>query len=171
MERLSNDILILIKRAKTEINDFNIVIDKTIVQFSEYPTIAGFPFSILVFKSKEGKVKSMLRQWDTAYDMKRWENGIYNLDRLRIITHTHEFLASEIEALNVELSSLENHRLPKDIANASAIAIDGSDFELVIQTKPVINYKWSVATNKINLFIPLIELIKSFHKQKIKNYA
>jgi len=172
METLSNDIMVLQERAKKEVKAFAVSIEETIIKFSEYPTIAGFPYSVLIIKSKETKVKSMLRQWDTAYDTKRWNNGIYNLDRLRIITHTHELLASETASLNVELCSLKDYKLPKSICNASPIALDGSDFELIIQTKPVsINYKWRVATNYINLFIPIIELIKGFHKQKIKNYA
>jgi len=172
MEKLSNDIQDLKKRAKKEINAFTVALDKTIIRFSEYPTIAGFPFNILVFKSKENKIKSMLRQWDTSYDLERWNNGIYNLDRLRIITHTHELLATENMALNAELNILENRKLPKSICNTSAIALDGSDFDLIIQTELVfVNYKWRVATNDVNLFIPMIELMKKFHKQKIKNYA
>ncbi|WP_400078144.1 hypothetical protein [Winogradskyella sp. R77965] len=172
MERLSNDINILRERARKEVNTFNAAIDKTIIRFFEYPSIAGFPYCILIIRNKENKLISMFRQWDTAYDMQRWNNSIYNLDRLRIISHKHELLESEIITLNAELNSLENHKLPKTISDTSVTVLDGSDFELMIQSKIICkNYKWRVATDDIDLFIPLIEQIKEFHLKKNKKYA
>lgn len=86
MERFSNNINTVINEAEIEIENFNLKDgEKIIAYFSETPTIKGFPYKIILAENSDGIIHSRFRQWDTTYNFTQWTNGIYNLDRLKII--------------------------------------------------------------------------------------
>ena len=168
MEKFSNSITELYQTAKAELSLFQLEKnEKTIAYFSQFPAIAGFPFRINLSQDSTGRIFSHFRQWDTAYDMKRWHRGIYNLSRLRIIAA--ERLLSESEVFNFQrvIIDLKNKTLPQKLHNDSAIVLDGVDWELGITTENIhVHYKWRAATTEIDLFVPLIELLLTLHPIK-----
>src|SRR6218665_1446930 len=98
MERLSNDVKAVMKEAVVEIESFDLKFgEKIIAYFSELPPIKGFPYKIILVQNPDGTIHSRFRQWDTKYNFQQWANGIYNLDRLRIITD--EKILSEIDVM------------------------------------------------------------------------
>jgi len=49
---------------------------------------------------------------------------------------------------------------PQNLDNKKAIVLDGSDWELKINTSKIdVCYKWTVAAKDIAIFVPLIEMI------------
>lgn len=162
MERFSNSTDVLMNEAKIEIENFDLKNgEKIIAYFSEIPIIKGFPYKIVLIENADGTVDSRFRQWDTEYDFTRWDNGIYNLDRLRIITD--EKLLSEIDTtlLKEQLIKLEQIELPKNIQNEKALTLDPSiwKFGFILKNKNI-DYTWKAATEDINLFVPIIELMR-----------
>ena len=125
MEKLSNNITNLLKASQVEIEAFVITeSDQIIVSFSEIPSVAGFPYKIAIIEDKNGNIRMESRQWDTEYDLNRWSNGIYNLDRLRIITKNKPLTYPQQEQLNTLLTDLSCKQLPKSINDDSAIVLD-----------------------------------------------
>ncbi|MCI5056571.1 MAG: hypothetical protein MRY83_10715 [Flavobacteriales bacterium] len=165
MERISNSIDELRKAAELEINNFDLRSnEKVIAHFSEIPLIAGFPFKIILIKGSNEKIYSSFRQWDTEYDFGRWDNGIYNLNRLRIITETKRLVDSDIESLGELFIDLHRNELPLTVEKRNAIILDSSSWEFGISYDGInASYKWRAATEDIELFVPFIELMKNQH--------
>jgi len=161
MEQFSNDIHELRARAREEVFSFDIKTDeKTIVLFSEFPLIKGFPYVIVLIENEKGEIRSAFRQWDTKYDCDRWKNGIYNLDRLRIITDEHFFSSSETKKIHGIISDIKDKELPDSLHNSEVVVLDGSEWRLKIETCNIqVDYKWEAATDDIQVFVPLIEFI------------
>ncbi len=160
MERLTNDISKLLEAAKQEIQDFVVGENEQIlVVFSEFPSVVGMPYQIVLINDNQGAVRFCLRAWDKEYDLIRWKNGIYNLDRLRIIEKEHLLLSEELQGWKDYLSHLKTQELPNTLEEDRFIRLDGSDFELQIQTEEIkVHYKWGIAKKEIQLFAPLIEM-------------
>ena len=170
MEQLSNNIHCLMAKAIEEVSIVALKEDeKLIISLSEFPAIAGFPFKVILIQDQQGTIKSYFKQWDAQYDMNRWKLGIYNLDRLRIITDSYCFSESEKEKLEIILSNIKSKKLPKDLQNYNAIPLDSSDWQLKIATNEIdVNYTWKVAIEDIAIFIPLIVLIARLCMNKSK---
>lgn len=168
MERISNSLEELRKSAKFEIENFDLKPEeKVIAYFSEFPSIAGFPYKIVLVESDNGTIFSKFRQWDTKYDFDRWDQGIYNLDRLRILSETKILSESDTNIFRKWLFELDSEELPQSIKDEKAIVLDGSDWEFGIcleNTK--VDYQWKAVTNAIDLFVPIIELMKNQHATK-----
>lgn len=169
MERFSNSTEALMNEAEIEIENFDIKDgEKIITYFSEIPSISGCPYKIILVENSDGIVYSRFRKWDTEYDFTRWNNGIYNLDRLRIITA--EKILSQIESalLKEYLSQLEKIQLPKDINKENVILLDGSlwKFGFSLANKDV-DYTWKAATEDINLFFSLMDLMREKYLDRI----
>lgn len=162
MKRFSNSTEALMNEAEIEIGKFDLRDgEKTLAYFSEIPTIKGFLYKIILVENYEGITYSRFRQWDTKYDFTRWTNGIYNLDRLRIIVE--ENILSEIESalLKEHLLQLEKIKLPESIQKEKAIILDGSTWKFgVILKNKNIHYTWKTATEDINLFVPIMDLMR-----------
>lgn len=165
MERISSDIHALLNEAKFEVENFELGDDeKLIAYFSEFPSIAGFPFRIVFIQKADGTVHSRFRQWDTAYDYKRWDNGVYNLDRLRIITEQKVLSTSEKEILKQCLLKLEGIQLPLSIKDEKALVLDGSDWKFGINHGSIkVDFAWKAATNDLDLFVSIIALMENQH--------
>ncbi len=172
MEKLTNNIHELLKTGTQEIKLFNLAKgDKIILYFSEIHPIKGFPYKNIIIEDKNGNLSSNFRQWDSAYDFKRWKNGIYNLDRLRIITDKKQFSENEKENLAEKIAELKKYQLPKNISKEKALILDNSLFKFGINYSNIkINYQWKAATGDVNLIIPLIEfmLIITYFVEKYK---
>ncbi|WP_294282884.1 hypothetical protein [uncultured Chryseobacterium sp.] len=170
MERLSNSVEAVIHEAEIEIGNFDLKDgEKTIVYLSELPSISGFPYKIIVVQNSEGTICSRFRQWDTAYNFKQWTSGIYNLDRLRIITAEKVLSETDTTILEEELLKLENIKLPESIENKKAMVLDGSEWKFGIRlANKNIEYTWRTATEEIDHFIPIIELIRKLYSDKIQ---
>lgn len=168
MERFTNNIHEVFKVARTEINTFELAAsDQILAYFAEFPPIKGFPFKILVIKKADGTFYSQFRQWDTAYDFKRWKQGIYNLDRLRIIQESLQLNPTDQAFLLEQMKLLDKIDLPRSINKTDALVLDSSDWELgILGITHEIHYKWKVPTEAIELFVPLIEFILKLHPTK-----
>ncbi len=166
MERLSNNNTELISSAKLEIQSFELAPEeKIIAYFSEFHLIVGFPYKIALIEDQHGNIRSSFRQWDTAYDLKRWHNGIYNLDRLRIITDEKSLAEPDLRILKQLLMDLENETLPQSIQSEGGIVIHGYEWQFGIDfNNAKINYQWTAATDDIELFVSIIEFIKNQYK-------
>lgn len=166
MERITSDIHTLLNEAKLEVDNFVLAENENLIAyFSEYPSISGFPFRIACVEKTDGTVHSRFRQWDTEYDFTRWENGVYNLDRLRIISDEKVLSALDQEKLVHFFRKLEEIQLPQSLKDENALVLDGSDWSLGLKYGTLeINYSWKVATTDLALFVPLIELMKNQHK-------
>lgn len=169
---ISNNIYELRESARLEIENFELKPgEKVITHFSEFPSIAGFPFGMVLIEKSDGTIYSSFRQWDTEYDLIRWNNGIYNLDRLRIITDKKNIIESDQENLKNWILKLEKTNLPQSIQNEKALVLDGSDWKFgICFENSNIDYKWKVSTDAIELFVPIIELMKNQHKTKNKRH-
>lgn len=164
-ERITSNKEALIEKAQKEIDAFTIKQENILCYFSELPSIAGFPFKIIVFQNKEGEFHSQFRQWDTAYDFDRWHLGVYNLDRLRIIEQEIQLSAKQQQNLHQILKNLSSQQLPTSIDKKNVITLDVSEFKLGIHLPNLQgDYTWRVATKEIELFIPLIDLLLSLHE-------
>lgn len=170
MERFSNRIEAVIHEAENEIGNFDLKDgEKTIAYLSELPSISGFPYKIILVQNSDGTICSRFRQWDTAYNVKQWTSGIYNLDRLRIITEEKIFSEADTTILKEEMLKLENIRLPESIQNEKSIILDGSEWKFgIILADKNIEYTWRAATEEIDLFIPIIELMRKKYLDKIR---
>jgi DNA mismatch repair ATPase MutL len=169
MERFSNSEEAVIREAEIEIQNFDLKDgEKIIAYFSKLPSISGFPYKIILVENFDGIVYSRFRQWDTEYDFTRWDNGIYNLDRLRIIVDEKILSQTESALLKEYLSQLEKIQLPEHINKENAIILDGSlwKFGFILKNKNI-DYSWKAATEDINLFVPIIELMREKYLDKI----
>lgn len=169
MEKLSNDIDELRKVSKMEIENFAISDnERMLMYFLEFPSIAGFPYKIVLIKEDSGNIRIAFRQWDTEYDGKRWSNGIYNLDRLRIMESGRYLSQAETEHFNHLILNLVGEELPKSINDKSALVLDGYNWEFGINYSGInVDYQWKVANTQIELFAPLIEFINTAHNTKM----
>ncbi len=169
MERFSNSTEALMNEAEIEIGKFDLRDgEKILAYFSEIPTIKGFPYKIILVENYEGIIYSRFRQWDTAYNFTQWSNGIYNLDRLRIIVDENVLSKTEYTLLKEHLSELEKIKLPESINKEKAIILDGSlwKFGFILKNKNI-DYTWRAATEDINLFAPLIDLMREKYLDRI----
>ena len=151
--------------AKLEIEHFELAPgEKIITYFSEFPSIAGFPYKIVFIQNPEGTLFSRFRQWDTEYDFTRWDKGIYNLDRLRILTEEKVLAGPDLENLKKNLLDLQTISLPQTLQNEKAIVLDGSDWAFGICFGTIeVNYQWKAAKEAIEIFVPIIELMQKQH--------
>ncbi|MFK7908264.1 MAG: hypothetical protein AB8B69_24250 [Chitinophagales bacterium] len=159
-ERFSNSISKLQEAAKGEIQAFVIEEkEQVILAFLEFPSAVGNPYQIVLVENEESMMRFCFRVWDKKYDLIRWKNGIYNLDRLRIVVKEHLLSQEEMQRLKTYFAHLKTQELPNILENDAFIRLDGSDFELKIQTEEMgVHYKWGIATEDIQLFAPLIEM-------------
>lgn len=169
MERISNSIEALMNAAKAEIENFELRSEeKMIAYFSEFPASGGFPYKIIFAEMPDGNILSKFRQWDTEYNFKQWTPGIYNLDRLRIITDEKILSETDLAILKKELSKLEQIKLPESIRDQKAIILDGSEWKFGIRSaNKNVDYIWIASTEDINLFVPIIELIRKQYLDRI----
>lgn len=170
MERFSNSTEALMNEAKIEIEKFDLKEEeKIIAYFSEIPSMSGFPYKIILVENPDGIVYSRFRQWDTEYDFTRWDNGIYNLDRLRIIIDKKILSETDTAILKKQFSKLEQIKLPNSIRDEKAIILDGSTWKFGVSlSNKSIDYTWKATTEDINLFEPIIELIRRQYLDKIR---
>lgn len=166
MERLTNDDQAVYQAAQIEIDQFDLKEgEKIIAYFSEVPPIRGFPYKIIIIETPDGTIFSRFRQWDTEYNFSQWTNGIYNLDRLRIITDEKKLSESDIALLKEQLLKLKQIQLPESIRNETAIILDCSEWKFgFLLADKNIDYTWRAATEAIELFVPIIELIRKQHQ-------
>lgn len=169
MERISNSMEALMNAAETEIESFDLKPgEKIIAYFSRIPSLAGFPYKIILTENSEGTIRSAFRQWDTAYNLTQWNLGIYNLDRLRIITDEKRLPDTDTAILKEELSRLEQIQLPESIQNEKAIVLDGSEWKFGVSlASKNIDYTWRASTQDIDLFVPIIELMRKQHSDQL----
>ncbi|MFC3159407.1 hypothetical protein ACFOEQ_13575 [Chryseobacterium arachidis] len=130
--------------------------------------MSGFPYKIILVENSEGIVYSRFRQWDTEYDFTRWDNGIFNLDRLRIITEENILSKTESALLKEHLSQLEKIQLPENINEENVIILDSSlwKFGFILKNKNI-DYTWKAATEDINLFSPILDLMREKYLDRI----
>ncbi|MFC5875693.1 hypothetical protein SAMN05443633_103322 [Chryseobacterium arachidis] len=169
MERFSNRIEALMSEAKIEIENFALKNGENIIAYlSELPSMSGFPYKIILVENSEGIVYSRFRQWDTEYDFTRWDNGIFNLDRLRIITEENILSKTESALLKEHLSQLEKIQLPENINEENVIILDSSlwKFGFILKNKNI-DYTWKAATEDINLFSPILDLMREKYLDRI----
>lgn len=169
MERFSNSTEALMNEAKIEIENFDLKHgEKIITYLSEISSISGFPYKIILVENTDGMICSRFRQWDTEYDFARWGNGIYNLDRLRIITEENILSEANTILLKEHLVKLEQVELPENIQNEKALTLYSSTWKFgVCLANKNIDYTWKVATEDINIFVPIIELMREKYLDKI----
>lgn len=169
MERISNSMEALMNAAETEIESFDLKPgEKIIAYFSRIPSLAGFPYKIILTENSEGTIRSAFRQWDSAYDLSRWPLGIYNLDRLRIITDEKRLPDTDTAILKEELSRLEQIQLPESIQNEKAIVLDGSEWKFGVSlASKKVDYTWRASTEDIDLFVPVIELMRKQYSDQL----
>lgn len=165
MERITSDPQALKQAAETEVKQFELAMAENIfASFSAFPSIAGFPHSIALIRDANGKLTSRFRQWDTAYNMQQWKTGVYNLDRLRIITDQKMLTHDEQSTVTHLLKTLKNLALPQTLHNSKGITLDGCDWELHLDFESLqVDYRWRAATEDIQLFVPLIDFMRSQH--------
>lgn len=157
-------------QAEIEIENFELKPgEKIIAYFSELPPIKGFPYRIILVENPDGVIHSKFRQWDTSYNLTQWALGIYNLDRLRIIVDGKKISTTDKAMLREQFSLLEQIKLPESISDEKAIVLDGSEWKFGINlTNENINYTWKASTVAINLFVPIIELMRKQHLDRIE---
>lgn len=169
MERLSNDIKVVYHEAEIEIECFNLKQgEKIIAYFSEIPPIKGFPYKIIIVEKPDGNIYSGFRQWDTDYNFSQWTNGIYNPDRLRIITDEKKLSETDTALFQEQLLQLEQLELPENLQNEKALVLDPSVWKFGIRfANKEVNYTWKTPTDDLNLFVPIIELLRKQHLNEI----
>lgn len=167
LEQLSNNFNDLRRRAEKEVEDIQLNAgDTVLVYFSKFPSIAGFPFRIALIQTIEGELRHKVRTWDTAYDMKRWKNGIYNLGRLRIICEEKSLSAQNSAKIENILDEIAIKELPKNLHNSQGILLDSSEWKLGISTTNLnAEYSWRAANRHIEIFEPLIESLLQLKNQ------
>ena len=170
MERISNDIKAVMEAAEAEIENFDLQYgEKIIAYFSQIPPIKGFPYKIILVEDADGIIYSGFRQWDTAYNFSQWENGVYNLDRLRIITDKTMLSETDTVLLKKELLKLEQISLPESIQNEKALILDASEWKFGVSlANKNIDYTWKSPTEDIKLFVPIIELLRKQYSDNIR---
>ncbi|WP_300487996.1 hypothetical protein [Flavobacterium sp.] len=166
MERLTNDPIAVMRAAEIEVESFDLKDgEKIVAYFAQFPSIGGFPYKIIVVETPDGTILSRFRQWDTEYNYSQWTSGIYNLDRLRIITDEKKLSETDITGLKQQLVKLEQTALPESLRKEKAIVLDGSEWKFgILLANKNIDYTWRAATEAIELFVPIIELIRKQHK-------
>ncbi|MEO4005582.1 hypothetical protein [Flavobacterium sp. CAU 1735] len=166
MERLTNDPIAVMRAAEIEIENFDLKDgEKIVAYFAQFPSIGGFPYKIIIIEAPDGTILSRFRQWDTEYNYSQWTSGIYNLDRLRIITDEKKLSETDITGLKQQLVKLEQTALPESLRKEKAIVLDGSEWKFgILLANKNIDYTWRVPTDAIELFVPIIELIRKQHK-------
>lgn len=169
MERISNDIQVLMNAVELKVENFELKSEeKIIAYFSELPAIGGFPYKIILVEASDGNIHSKFRQWDTSYNISQWTHGIYNLDRLKIIIDEKIFSIADQTILKNELSKLAQIKLPESIRDEKAIILDGSKWKFGISlANKNVDYVWTASTEEINLYVPIIELIRKQYLDKI----
>lgn len=167
MEKISNSTTALMKAAETEIENFGLKPgEKIIAYFSRIPSLGGFPYKIILAENSDGTIRSAFRQWDSAYDFSRWTLEIYNLDRLRIITDEKMLADTDAAILKEELSRLDQIQLPESIQKEKAIVLDGSEWKFgVSMPGKNVDYTWRASTEDIDLFVPIIELMRKQYSE------
>lgn len=170
MERITNDEMAVIRAGEIEVENFDLKDgEKILAYFAQFPSIGGFPYKIIIVEAPDGTIRSGFRQWDTEYNFSQWTSGIYNLDRLRIITEEKILSETDIALLKEQLLKLEQIELPESIRNEKAIILDGSEWKLgILLANKNIEYTWRAPTDAIALFVPMIELILEQHSNRIR---
>ncbi|WP_347069567.1 hypothetical protein [Flavobacterium sp. WV_118_3] len=162
MERLTNDAMAVMRAAEIEVESFDLKDgEKILAYFAQFPSIGGFPYKIIIVENPNGTIRSAFRLWDTEYNYSQWPSGIYNLDRLRIVTGEKILPEADTILLKEQLSKLESIALPESIRNENGIILDGSDWKFGFRLPHKnVDYTWRAATDAIELFVPIIELIR-----------
>lgn len=169
MERISNDIKTLMNAVEAKVENFELKSgEKIIAYLSEFPTISGFPYKIILVEASDGSIHSKFRQWDTSYNISQWTHGIYNLDRLKIIVDEKTLSIADQTILKNELSKLAQIKLPESIRDEETIILDGSKWKFGISlANKSVDYIWAASTEEINLFVPIIELIRKQYLDRV----
>lgn len=159
MERITNDIQKLFEEARREITDFSLSEGEQIIySLSEYPAIVDLPFQMVIIQDHMGKMKYSSRTWDRNYDLIRWKEGIYNLDRLRILSQDKQLSLDQAEKLLAELKKISKSSLADSLAKKGVIVLDGSEWELKLAYESLNRtFKWNTPNEQIEIFLPLIE--------------
>lgn len=166
MERLTNNILDIFEQAKQEVSTLQLnQTEKVVICFSEFPPIKGNHYTCYLIEENQ-KYYYVKKQWDTEYDLvhKKWaEQGIYNLDRLRIVTKKKHLSSTQQNTLITYLKVLNEKELPVSIHNQNAIVLDGSTYYLQIQHQQTIcDYQWKAVLSTINELEDIINFMLSF---------
>lgn len=166
MERLTNNIFDVFEQAQQEVSTLQLnQTEKVVICFSEFPPIKGNHYTCCFIEENQ-KYYYVKKQWDTEYDLahKKWaEQGIYNLDRLRIVTTKKHLSSTQQNTLISYLKELNNKELPTSIHNQNAIVLDGSTYHIQIQyQQTTCDYQWKAALPTINQLEGIINFILSF---------
>ena len=162
MERLTNNYSDLIEEVKKELFSLDVEMSEDcILNYSEIPWFAGGQFSIFIlYSAATGRYRISEKKWDSQYDCERFSSGVYNLERLRIeikiieLSNQHR---RELESLISELKFV-----PDTLERDDYILLNGIEYTLNIKMETLKkNYKWKVATEDLQYFIPLIDFIKT----------
>ena len=167
MERFTNDPLKVIAKAKIELkSQRQPERERVICYFSQFPDIGGKAYQISLIESADAQINAQIQFWDMAYDFKRWQNGIYNLDRLCILRDEKPLSPSEIENLLKIFESLKSNEIPETLHDNDAIFLDGCDWALGIDYGQIqVQFSWRAAKKEIEMFVPLIELMRHMFEQ------
>ncbi|MEM8887180.1 MAG: hypothetical protein AAGD28_04265 [Bacteroidota bacterium] len=167
MERITNDMQRLFEEARKEITDFSLAEGETMIcSLYEYPAIVGQPYQMVLILDQHNKMRFSSRSWDRTYDLIRWKEGIYNLDRLRILEKDMLLIESQTKKLRTELEKIATKNLPQSLEKEGALVLDGSEWRLHINwNKLELNYEWKASNEGLAIFLPLIESLLSIAKQ------
>ncbi|UII20922.1 hypothetical protein [Fulvivirga ligni] len=119
-------------------------------QYIELGQLLTHAFSITQFEGKTSSLK--LAIWNAEFDNKRFDKGIYNLDRLAVTNH-------DIALNPVELNKLEGLlKLDLELTNWGGITLDGLFCQFELGDKKL---EWNSNQEINNNLISLIEFLRS----------
>lgn len=87
---------------------------------------------------------------------------------MRIIVEENILSETESVLLKEHLSQLEKIKLPESIHKEKTIILDGPTwkFGVILKNKNV-HYTWKTATEDINLFVPIMDLMREKYLDRI----
>lgn len=123
-------------------------------QYLEIGLLFSHGFSIIL--SEKVPQELVLKIWNAKYDNKRFDKGIFNLDRLAIINKKIKLNSRELETVN----RLLNSKL--ELTDSKGIALDGlfCQFETNL-----VKLNWNINEEINNNLIELVTLLR--HKSSV----
>ena len=119
-------------------------------QYLEMGQLLSHGFSVT--QTKKNPEELILRIWNAEYDNKRFDKGIFNLDRLAITEKKVKLILQESETINRLLNS------ELELTNWGGIVLDGLFCQFEIDDRKLI---WNINEEINNNLIILVELLRN----------
>lgn len=149
MEKFSNNREDYWKQIKKELIATNDSID-FVFRYLEIGQLLSHGFSAVLTEKNPREL--VLKIWNAEYDNKRFDKGVFNLDRLAITDRKVELNSKEIQTINKLLDS------KLELTNRAGIVLDGLLCQFEINGRKL---DWNVNEEINNNLTQLAELLRN----------